>query len=513
MKIIQFALLLIVWSICQNGFSQQEPETDLSKQRLIILADMGNEPDEEQQMIHMITCANEFELEGLIAVTGKYIRPDHKSEYQRVTHPELFVKIIDAYKKDLENLKKHADGWPEPDYLYSIVASGQAGYGIQDTGKNKSSEGSRLIIRSLTKDDPRPVWIVVNAGSNTLAQAIIDYSRDRSKKDIDEFISKMRVFENGAQDNAGAWISSAYPKIHWIRSNYQTYCYGGPGRNDGDVTKDLGPNYWIPYEYSPEGQNNWLKEHVMNAHGALGDIYPERRFHSWGLGFMEGGGTIPWMGLINKGLFDIDQPSWGGWGGRFSSEKVPNFWSRHKDIMQDERLTSPFYTYREVSDYWTDPKDGRVYNDEYVPVWRWRDAMYNDQICRMDWCVKSYQDANHHPLAAVNGDTDNSIIRLTANAGEILPFDASASSDPDGDKLKVKWWIYEEAGTYPGRILINYPNEEKISFKIPSGAAGKQIHLILEIQDINEIASLYDYRRIVIDVDNIVVTNKPVQLN
>ena len=40
------------------------------KHRLIILADMGNEPDEMQQMIHMITCSNEFDIEGLIAVTG-----------------------------------------------------------------------------------------------------------------------------------------------------------------------------------------------------------------------------------------------------------------------------------------------------------------------------------------------------------------------------------------------------------------------------------------------------------
>ena len=40
--------------------------------RLIILADMGNEPDEEQQMTHMLVNCNEFDLKGLIAVT---VRP------------------------------------------------------------------------------------------------------------------------------------------------------------------------------------------------------------------------------------------------------------------------------------------------------------------------------------------------------------------------------------------------------------------------------------------------------
>jgi hypothetical protein len=31
------------------------------------------EPDEIQQNIHMLMCSNEFEPEGLIAVTGKYL--------------------------------------------------------------------------------------------------------------------------------------------------------------------------------------------------------------------------------------------------------------------------------------------------------------------------------------------------------------------------------------------------------------------------------------------------------
>ena len=52
--------------------------------RLIILADMGNEPDEEQQMAHMIMCSNEFELEGLIAVSGIYLRPEPRDPYRRV---------------------------------------------------------------------------------------------------------------------------------------------------------------------------------------------------------------------------------------------------------------------------------------------------------------------------------------------------------------------------------------------------------------------------------------------
>ena len=52
---------------------QAIPE-DAPPPRLIILADMGNEPDEEQQMVHMLMYSNEFDIEGLIAVTGKYLK-------------------------------------------------------------------------------------------------------------------------------------------------------------------------------------------------------------------------------------------------------------------------------------------------------------------------------------------------------------------------------------------------------------------------------------------------------
>ena len=85
--------------------------------RLIVLADMGNEPDEEQQMLHLLMCANEFEVEGLIAVTGKYLRPEHKVPYRQKLHPELFTRLIDGYAKVYPNLKLHAAGWPSPEYL------------------------------------------------------------------------------------------------------------------------------------------------------------------------------------------------------------------------------------------------------------------------------------------------------------------------------------------------------------------------------------------------------------
>lgn len=464
------------------------------RHRLIILADMGNEPDEEQQMVHMLMYSNEFDLEGLIAVTGYHLRD--------TTHPELFLRLIDGYEKVLNNLKQHDDGWHSPGYLREITVSGQSKYGIKDVREGNSSPGSELIIQSVTKDDPRPVWIVVNAGSNTLAQALYDYRSRHSDEEMSEFISKIRVFENGAQDDAGAWICAEFPEIHWIRSKTQTYCYGGPGWNDRTY---IGPYTWQPYEFSETGQNFWVIKHIKAEHGPLGALYPLRQFSDGALRHMEGGGTIPWMGLVNKGLFDINKPHWGGWGGRFSEQKEKNIWSGYEEVRMEEEKVAPFYVYNEAADYWINPETGIEYNSPEAAIWRWRRAMYNDFLCRMDWCISSFEEANHNPVAAVNQDQSDHIIHITAKPEQVLTFDASASFDPDKDDLEMTWWQYKEAGTYTGDLTKDYAdlgNQLKARVKIPENSAGKQLHLILEVKDQNPIASLYDYRRIVIDISN-----------
>lgn len=475
-----------------------------ARTRVLILADMGNEPDEMQQMVHMIVCSNEFDLEGLIAVTGKYLQPASPDPYKRVTHPELFHEIIDAYERVLDNLKQHASGWHETDYLRRIVAAGQPGYGIADTGPGKSSPGSDLIIEAVTKNDPRPLWIVVNAGSNTLAQALIDYRASHTPEEVEAFVDRIRVFENGAQDNAGAWIAAEFPEIHWIRSNYQTYCYGGPdwegGIDDWEHTGRLGPHTWGDFPYSATGQHQWALEHIKGGHGPLGAAWPIRQFENGEIVFLEGGGTIPFLGPVNRGLFSIDHPHWGGWGGRFTREKEENYWSKHESVRVDEENVAPFGVYAEAADHWINPETGEEYRDIFAPVWRWRRAFFNDFTSRMDWCVKPFEEANHHPVAAFAGDRSDSIVRLSIEADQELALDASASRDPDLDALAYRWWYYPEAGTFEGAIHITNPEQPSASVLLPANAAGTQIHVILEVYDDERERPLYDYRRIVIDV-------------
>ena len=100
------------------------------------------------------------------------------------------------------------------------------------------------------------------------------------------------------------------------------------------------------------------------------------------------------------------------------------------------------------------------------------------------------------------------MVHLQALPGQTIRLDAGATTDPDGDRVDIRWYTYPEAGIYDGQVTILDSEQAQASVAIPTDAAGKQIHVILEVKDLNPIASLYDYRRIVIDVTSIPMTSK-----
>ena len=174
-----------------------------------------------------------------------------------------------------------------------------------DVGQGKSNKGSKLLMEIFNKKDSRLIYIVMNAGSNTLARALNDFKMSYSEETLKKLLEKLWVFENGAQDDAGAWICANYPDIHWMRSNDQTYVYGGPAwawRNDPDADKK-GLHTWKPYAYNVTGQYQWAIEHIKNQ-SELFRLYPLRETPRGTLAIIEGGGTITWLGQLYQGLSD-----------------------------------------------------------------------------------------------------------------------------------------------------------------------------------------------------------------
>ena len=120
----------------------------------------------------------------------------------------------------------------------------------------------------------------------------------------------------------------------------------------------------------------------MRRKGPLGKEYPHWEY------LMEGD-TPSFLNLINNGLSDHDHPDWGGWGGRYEFY-TPR---RQKWFLQDE--TRPFWS---DADDEVIGKDGHWYDTNHATIWRWREAYQNDFAARMDWTIKSYEEANHPPV-------------------------------------------------------------------------------------------------------------------
>ena len=158
--------------------------------------------------------------------------------------------------------------------------------------------------------------------------------------------------------------------------------------------------------------------------------------------------------------------------------------------------------------------DGKTYVSDQATIWRWRTAFQNDFAARMDWTIKSYADANHHPSVIVNGKEGASPIIIESQVGAPTTLDASLSRDPDGQRLSYQWFHYAEAGFVPGQNLAEVtisqgataraivtataacrPNWMPANRPCATGVA----HIILAVTD-NGTPALTSYRRVILNV-------------
>jgi hypothetical protein len=129
-------------------------------------------------------------------------------------------------------------------------------------------------------------------------------------------------------------------------------------------------------------------------------------------------------------------------------------------------------------------------------MWRWFDAIQNDFASRADWCVKSFDEANHPPVVVLGHAAD-----LKAQPGATIKLSAQGTSDPDGDNLSYHWWQYTEADTFSGTIEIRNENQQDALFTVPENASkGETIHVICEVND-DGMPRLTRYQRIVVEVE------------
>lgn len=470
-----FILISVFLILCSQSLYSQIGQ----KHRVIILTDIEADPDDTQSLIRLLLYSNVIDIKGLIATTSVWKKTS--------VAPESIKKIIQAYAKVQPNLVRHEAGFPDAEALYIIVKQGLAKYGMQGVGEGKDSRGSDWIIKVLEEKDERPLWVSVWGGVNTLAQALYKIKNIKSVTEAKKLIAKLRVYTISDQDDSGIWIRINFPDLFYIVS---------PGDDYGSATWNA-INSFVAGINNDEISNNWLAQNIQQYHGPLGAAYPDVAYG------MEGD-TPSWLSLIPNGLNEAEHPEWGSWGGRYELYK-PDFATLKKG-----GSGVPFEP--ETRDIWTNAidsftpyiyndygrsvrKDTASFTDNKVTLWRWRDDFQNDFAARMDWCTKSYKEANHPPVPALGHPG-----QMTVKSGGGFGLDASGTSDPDGDNLSYLWFHYPEAGSYKKLIKINSAENARGVWVIAPEVDKKETaHFILKVTDKGK-PPLSRYKRVIVNI-------------
>ena len=491
--------------------SEVTTTTAQEKARTVITTD--GEVDDRDSVIRALLYANDMDIAGIVLTSSMYHYAGNGDDVEpfRWTGTEWLGQFLDAYEEVYPNLKAQDDAYPTADYLRSVTKIGN----ITNKGEmDEVTEGSEFLKELFLDDDPRTLWVQTWGGTNTTARAL--KSIEEEYADTDEWADvqqkiydKLAVYIILDQDESyGDYIAKAWPKLRVLN----------------DVC-----NFWhfaYAWQYHPDDLNttlhaDWQKENIVGDHGPLMELYAlmgdgktvegelDEEQRGWDsyleanpnytkYDFISEGDSPSFLYLLDTGLRSMEDPSWGGWGGRFGA---------------DGKNT--------VGDF--DPYDSQF--EASYTLTRWFDDIQNDFAARVDWCTaKSYEDANHAPSVSVTQGID-----LTAKAGDEVTLTA-VGEDPDGDNLTYRWWRYFEADTYNdgvsepelkdfdagGMVLdrtaevkdakgldtieLSGTDTEEVTFTVPADAkSGDTIHMIVEVQD-DGAHKLKHYQRVVITV-------------
>jgi len=538
----------------------QQTRSTVSKPRVVITADP--ELDDVNTLIRAILYTPELRIEGLVyASSGVHWKGDGKGttqympgrEYTRMglgprtswrwPEDDHFIdEIVDAYAKVYPNLKVHDRDYPSPAQLKSKIKWGNVEF---DGDYSKDTEGSNLIKALLLDEQPGPLYVTAQGGQSTIARALKSiydqYASTPQWEAIRNRVSlKLVIIPFGDQDGTYAkYIKPNWPEVANWQLTMINYGYGirsglapenqvfisAPWTRENILSRGpLGAMYrvWGDGKQMAKGD----RTDYFGVSGATADQLREMGYMVWtppqekGT-FISEGDTPTFLNLLANGLRAHENGYWGGWGGRRRDGNAPAF-GRGGAQVQPASPTDPGIAPGLAPAGSTanapNPPDlattsnaapaagrgtmiGGGRGGQTIPAntaavnARFFAASQNDFAARLKWSVTpNFSDANHPPKVGVKGPLD-----LSARPGATVRLDATVS-DPDRNTVKVTWWQYNDAGTYPGDISFSDATAVTTTLHVPDDAkSGQTIHVILEATD-NGTPPMTRYQRVIVRV-------------
>lgn len=426
--------MLVPFSMKLANADEITAQADAKLPRIIVTTD--GEIDDRSSFVRFLLYTCDFEVAGIVPTNSKWQKDGHGKTW--------ILEAISRYEQVLPVLRKHRAEYPSADFLRNRIYMGNEDRQFLDgTPPFQDTPGSELIIETLLDADPRPVFVPAWGGANTQAQALWKLKQTVSETEFQRAVKKIRIYCVSFQDSAGIWIANNIPEATIVQAGswHQTWNYHPqPKQPHKDVMSE-----------------DWLEDNVKKGHGPLGAWYPQKNVSE--------GDSPSFFELINNGLGAHRNYAYGGWGGRF---RVKN------------------------NNWWIDAADNGSASHALT---RWTLATQHDFAARMDWCVKSFEEANHPPVINLAHANE-----MKCRAGSEVKLRATGD-DPDGNQLAYRWWQYREAGTYRGTIEITDDKKQNAAFTLPTdGMKGQTIHIICELTD-DGVPPLKGYQRVIVEIE------------
>jgi len=495
----------------------------VEKIRTIITQDA--EVDDQNSLRHFLLYANEVELLGIIQTSSKFhwqgvegaVKPEKTmntdfdqyaeesgpfDEPYRWTGTDWMYRVADDYAQDYENLCRHAEGYPTPDYIRSIIKIGNIGY---EGEMEKSSEGSELIKECILRQDNSPLYIQVWGGTNTIARALLDIERENCDREnwteLHRTISdRVILLACGEQDQTyRSYIAENWPDIMFVKTlQMMSYAYPWVVMPESE-SKDCLRSSFMKNEILREGcaltsryctwlDGNYYEGEQENSQFGtnpdiknmwFGNLIEDMKPKPFD--FLSEGDSPTYLSLFNWGFRTLEDFSLGGITGRYC-KKVDEINSKGErlnlwDVVQDD-----------FEDYFgnTAPAES---------MWPYVADIQRDFAARTDWarnsdCAKCEYPPELDILEGVN-------INAAAGVNIILNADIRPA---DYNPVIVTARLYREISSPCVSETQIVVNDSQIVIEIPDKAENSEkIHLIVRAQAQGKY-KLARYRHVIITV-------------
>lgn len=471
----------------------------MAKEKARAIFTNDGECDDMNSFVHLLLYANDIDIEGLVSSSSIFHYagdPERGIEPFRWADPAWMWEDIDAYEAVWPNLVVHDPDYPTADALRAVTCVGN----VKSIGDmNEETDGSRLIERAILKDDHRPVWLLAGGGTNTIGRALksieeryrhTDRWKDIYQKVCDQAIIYMIVTQD---DTYRDYIATAWPDLPTLHcDSISGIAFMFNEKTNPAESLHVFKGHWLERNLLSKGPllamyHTWADGHVYPGE------QPRSQFGSnpdllggnwWGkeerdkYDMISEGDSPSFMHLIDVGLRSLENPGWGGWGGRFEPLGDNEFGGRA---------------------YWHNARDAGhpTVDPGAYQFSRWIFDWMNEFAGRADWCVcGEYGACNHRPEVHVTGGCD-----VTAGPGEVVEL-AAEVSDPDGDPVTCRWFVYPEAGTCAREAMVE-GRGDRARLLVPMDARpGETIHVVVRASDEDSGRETFmtAYRRIVVTV-------------